>query len=945
MEYIFKFIILFAVLFIAYYFLLSRTSAHRFKRFFLLLIPVASAIIPIITVRTVVIESQPIPTNFITETIAVQDDVKTTELPPIEPSSQETIAINWWQVALVVFFIGVLVFLIRMTINLVKLRKQGCPAGNYLGYQVFSTETDIAPHSFWNRIYVSKDFAFAKAENQIVLDHEVTHLRQRHSLDVIYASVVVALLWFNPFIYFWKRAIINNHEYLADAAVLSKGIDRRSYRSVLLKFLNPPSHSGLANAINLADFKTRIEMMNQQTRPISIALRSFLLLLITGLLLAACGETKKEVIIDHAMGMPPDIDANMVYGIDFDPYVKTGTLEYNYIKYKYEVQDDYSIKMWTMDDEPVDIEKNQLHPMAQWDFSREVQSLKDDPLTEKRIADGTLKLQKVFMSNYHEKIPLSLEEFTAIDESNYQSISLYKDFEDKTEIYTVMLFEFSKKASQFEENLNFGLPLINVFSQLYEKRGKYVLENEASSEREMRLAINDVEQLGYNIDTLAPDGPTFYASKDIITSLDKLQPIYGQLVKKHKEKFKQVYSLTSLDKDGKPTDTITTVYNFNKSYDSKDPIYINSASDSGDIIIDGKVYTYKKENHSFKFFDRAGNEINWIKQGWDIREHLNQSDPSLAIINGIVDPEDEFYVNDLKVSQKEFLDAKEDMQDLTMVNNTDGSTLYSIHQNGRQVSEKSSQNSSKANSLPLGFAMINAFDKVYEDKALYFYENKKSNYDRLLQKFKSQKDLGVRIDTLYKNGPAFYAGKNLPKTSEELQHVYSALIEKYKKNNKSVEQKPKFALVEDYQFYVLNGHRGSGSFQYGGETIKYRFKNDLEREYFDANGKNFSTDRLKEMKFVAVPIWDASYKENDVKNSSLIKDYFKKGKAVLFDRVNPEGKINYTQDYDEFLDTDFNDAFLEMYFEHGDLKMNLIPISWKKTNPAYISFFKRDNLE
>ncbi len=98
------------------------------------------------------------------------------------------------------------------------------------------------------------------------------------------------------------------------------------------------------------------------------------------------------------------------------------------------------------------------------------------------------------------------------------------------------------------------------------------------------------------------------------------------------------------------------------------------------------------------------------------------------------------------------------------------------------------------------------------------------------------------------------------------------------------------------------------------------------------------------MKFVAVPIWDAAHKENDLKTSTVVKEYFNNDKAVLFNQADAEKGITFTKNYKEFLETDFSNAFLEMYLEHGNLKINLIPKSWKNTNPAYIDFFKRDKL-
>ncbi|MDX5321572.1 MAG: blaR1 peptidase M56 family protein, partial [Bacteroidota bacterium] len=66
-------------------------------------------------------------------------------------------------------------------------------------------------------------------DRAFVLQHEWAHVKQMHSLDRLISFVMRCVFWFNPVLYFLEKAIILNHEYLADGAVLQKEKDAESY--------------------------------------------------------------------------------------------------------------------------------------------------------------------------------------------------------------------------------------------------------------------------------------------------------------------------------------------------------------------------------------------------------------------------------------------------------------------------------------------------------------------------------------------------------------------------------------------------------------------------------------------------------------------------------------------------------------------------------------------
>ena len=68
-----------------------------------------------------------------------------------------------------------------------------------------------------------------------IIQHELAHIRQKHSLDIIFLEIVTLLFWINPIGYFYKKSIRKVHEYLADKATLAYQNNKRAYSNLILK--------------------------------------------------------------------------------------------------------------------------------------------------------------------------------------------------------------------------------------------------------------------------------------------------------------------------------------------------------------------------------------------------------------------------------------------------------------------------------------------------------------------------------------------------------------------------------------------------------------------------------------------------------------------------------------------------------------------------------------
>ena len=128
-----------------------------------------------------------------------------------------------------------------------------------------------------------------------MVKHELEHVKQGHSLDVIILELLTVFQWFNPFMWMLNRAIRENHEFLADQAVLSDGVSRGEYKSLLLnQFIG--GQLVIANNFNYSIIKKRIKMMSKiKSSKIAITKLVFGVLVAAALIVAFACEQKESV--------------------------------------------------------------------------------------------------------------------------------------------------------------------------------------------------------------------------------------------------------------------------------------------------------------------------------------------------------------------------------------------------------------------------------------------------------------------------------------------------------------------------------------------------------------------------------------------------------------------------------------------------------------------------
>jgi hypothetical protein len=136
---------------------------------------------------------------------------------------------------------------------------------NYQDTKLVLIDEEVTPHSFLNYVFINKDaYQSGGVEPQIIC-HEQAHVRQLHSLDVIFVELLQVVFWFNPFIPFYRKAIQLNHEFLADEAVIESYRDTSAYQYLLLAKASQCGSLYLTSQFNYLITKKRLIMMTKNT--------------------------------------------------------------------------------------------------------------------------------------------------------------------------------------------------------------------------------------------------------------------------------------------------------------------------------------------------------------------------------------------------------------------------------------------------------------------------------------------------------------------------------------------------------------------------------------------------------------------------------------------------------------------------------------------------------
>ena len=254
--YAIEFTISLGLFYILYYFVLRKETFFKWNRLFIIVAVLISIFMPFF--KSYFIQHQ-----LISPIKVLEEETLSFILPYTVVIEGNQSAVNWMLVGKLLILTISIIFTVTFIYGLFKIFRM-IHAGEKISSEkntfVFSDSIQTA-YSFLQYVFLPKNFNLEKPENQTIIRHEMTHVNQLHSADVILFQIFHILFWWNPFIHLFYRELRLVHEYLADEEVLLI-YPSKNYMQMLFDAVNPEKLS-MAHSFSTSQLKHRIIMMTK----------------------------------------------------------------------------------------------------------------------------------------------------------------------------------------------------------------------------------------------------------------------------------------------------------------------------------------------------------------------------------------------------------------------------------------------------------------------------------------------------------------------------------------------------------------------------------------------------------------------------------------------------------------------------------------------------------
>lgn len=310
-TYVLNFILFSALFWLVYIVWLKKETFFTANRIYLLAAPALAILLPVVSFESL---------NFFSESaslmqspeVFVNEITQVNTVAEANASNQGSASLfSLSNILMCIYGIGVL---ISLALFLFKLRKllnlKSLSENKFIGDQKVSVLRDSsAAFTFFGCIFLGDNFS--EAERNQILKHELAHVNQKHSYDLLYFEVLRIFFWFNPFIYLFQKNAAAVHEFLADRKV-SETTDTKAYSQSLLNAGFGTKQLSFTNSFFTEhSLKTRLIMLHKSksSRLSKLKYLALIPLIFAIAVYTSCTEdnTSKEPSSDQAVPTPTDV--------------------------------------------------------------------------------------------------------------------------------------------------------------------------------------------------------------------------------------------------------------------------------------------------------------------------------------------------------------------------------------------------------------------------------------------------------------------------------------------------------------------------------------------------------------------------------------------------------------------------------------------------------------
>lgn len=246
-----------------YYFLALRNKVfHRWNRFYLLGAVVISLTVPVMKINIFQNNEDKGAVVQMLQTISYGDEAV------IEYSRNSGFQINTENLAESVYLLVSIIFLIIFFVSLYKIKKlrKKYPETKIEDISFISTNAKGTPFSFFKSIFWNNAIDLHSKPGQQIFNHEIAHVKEKHSYDKIFLNIVLIFFWINPFFWLMRKELYMIHEFIADKEALEDN-DINAFAEMILQSVYPGQNFSISNSFFYSPLKRRIMMLTKNKNP------------------------------------------------------------------------------------------------------------------------------------------------------------------------------------------------------------------------------------------------------------------------------------------------------------------------------------------------------------------------------------------------------------------------------------------------------------------------------------------------------------------------------------------------------------------------------------------------------------------------------------------------------------------------------------------------------
>lgn len=276
--YLIKAAVINAIILAFYYFAIKKTNKFALMRITLVLALTLPLILPLLLYSFNETETNKsrLPTLVIT--------LNETALAKSPDASQKSL--NWQVISKTLYYSVTLLLISGLIISIASILRKRIRSVQYTtSYGRIEVEKTVkSPFSFFSWVFIAP-MDLKHPQLDMILKHEFSHVKEKHSIDRMLAGISRSILWFSPLVHYTSQLLSEVHEYQADSKVIGT-YTRREYSDLILSFYMNPHSFGISNNFSLHIKKRIIMINNLKSGKFSIAKFAMGLLLVTSAITA-----------------------------------------------------------------------------------------------------------------------------------------------------------------------------------------------------------------------------------------------------------------------------------------------------------------------------------------------------------------------------------------------------------------------------------------------------------------------------------------------------------------------------------------------------------------------------------------------------------------------------------------------------------------------------------